>query len=110
MTLSAAQLAMAQTTNWQTGVLVTEVEQPRFTLGELRCYRDIRNGDNLESIFNLQAGDTSLYCIAYNVPAAPGSTPTSAPKPTPTPTPKPTPKPTPTPKPCPTPTPKPRSR
>jgi hypothetical protein len=57
----------------------------RATFGALRCYRDIQNGDNLDSIYGLQAGDSHVYCIAYNVPLA-TPCPTPTPKPTATPT------------------------
>ncbi len=78
LVLNSAEVAMAQSaTMWDQGLLVREEMQSSATFGELRCYRDIENGDNLESIYNLQSSDVTngvanLYCIAYNV-APPGS-------------------------------------
>jgi hypothetical protein len=70
--LNSAQVTATHATSWASGLLVSEVTQPGATFGELRCYRDIQNGDNLESIYNLQSSDiangvANIYCIAYNV-------------------------------------------
>jgi hypothetical protein len=86
VTLDSTLLAAAQAGSWDRGIQVVEVvDNARGTFGALRCYRDILNGDNLDSVYGLQAGDTHIYCIAYNV-AIPESTatPTEAPTATPT--------------------------
>jgi hypothetical protein len=80
--------------SWSGGVIVTEVVEPEHGFGALRCYTDILNGDNLESIYGWN-GDDALTCIAYNVAETPEPTPTPTPEPTPTPTPEPTPTPAP---------------
>ncbi len=78
LVLKSAEVAMIQSAKtWDQGLLVKEEMQAGATFGELRCYRDIENGDNLESIYNLQSSDVTngvanLYCIAYNV-APPGT-------------------------------------
>jgi hypothetical protein len=106
--LNSTLLAAAQAGSGDGGIQVVEVvDNVRGTFGALRCYRNILNGDNLDTVYGLQAGDTHIYCIAYNV-AIPGSTPTPTPaqsgsiatptySATPTPTPTSTSTPTPTP-------------
>ncbi len=73
VTLTSAELARAMTTSgWQSGLLVSEVPQSNVaSFGALRCFTDINNGDNLESIFGLDpAKTTQVYCIAFNVEPA----------------------------------------
>lgn len=75
ITLTSAELSRAMTTSgWQSGLLVSEVPQSSVaSFGALRCFTDINNGDNLESIFGLNpAKTTQVYCIAFNV-EAPGN-------------------------------------
>ena len=82
LTLSPAEVAMIQNaTTWDQGLLVQEVMQSTASFGELRCYRDIENGDNLELLYNKDGlftsdltaadGTLNLYCIAYNVAPTP---------------------------------------
>jgi cell division septation protein DedD len=127
ITLTGELLTRAMTTgDWTTGLLVSEIPQPSVAaFGALRCFTDINNGDNLESIFGLTDA-AQIYCIAFNVgtptpsfspvPPSPTSppctlanhctwptpTPTATPTPTPTATPVATPTPTATPTPAPT--------
>lgn len=72
VTLTSTELARAMTTSgWQSGLLVSEVPQSSASFGALRCFTDINNGDNLESIFGLDpANTTQVYCIAFNVEPA----------------------------------------
>ena len=78
LTLSPTEVATIQdATSWDQGLLVREVMQSSSTFGELDCYRDIENGDNLESLYNKDGlftsdlenadGVLNIYCIAYNV-------------------------------------------
>ncbi len=81
ITLSDAQLAMVETTGGETGIHVSEVQQPDVAaFGEIRCYTDILNNDNLEYIYNypVEGGEATIYCIAYNVTTP---TPTTRPRP-----------------------------
>ncbi len=94
VTLDSTLLAAAQAGSWDGGIQVVEVvDNARGTFGALRCYRDILNGDNLDSVYGLQAGATHIYCIAYNV-AIPESTPSPTEAPTASPTEAPTASPT----------------
>ncbi len=84
ITLNSTEVALAQTSGSPTGLWVAEVMQPSVAgFGALRCFTDIGNGDNVESIHAITANDTHLYCIAYNVAPSTDATPTPVATPTP---------------------------
>lgn len=66
--LDASEQALAASTSNGIGLWVAEIQQPSVAaFGALRCYTDILNGDNVETISGLTGGDQHIYCIAYNV-------------------------------------------
>ena len=62
--LNATELALART---GVGLWVLEVMQPSAPFGQIRCYNDMYNGDNLENIQYVASNIAQVYCFAYNV-------------------------------------------
>ena len=66
-----------------------------YTFGQLRCYKDVLNGDNLEIIHAVPDTVHQIYCIAYNVKIPIVVIPQPQPHPPPQPQPQPQPMPPP---------------
>jgi hypothetical protein len=86
ITLTSAEVTLAQSTGSPTGLWVVELTNPSIAgFGALRCYRDIHNGDDRENIRGIGTTSQHAYCISYNVAVVQATpTPTVAATPTPT--------------------------
>src|SRR5664280_2701246 len=62
--LNDVELALARGT---TGLWVLEVTNPSAPFGEIRCYNDAINDDNLEQIKSVPDSMPHVFCFAYNV-------------------------------------------
>ena len=86
ITLTSAEVTLAQTAGSPTGLWVVELTNPSIAgFGALRCYRDIHNGDDRENIRGIGTTSQHAYCISYNVAVAQATpTPTAVSSATPT--------------------------
>jgi len=66
--LNTDELALARSS---TGLWVLEVTNPSAPFGEIRCYNDAINDDNLEQITSVPDSVSKAYCFAYNVALLP---------------------------------------
>src|ERR1035437_3227951 len=69
--LNTDELALARSS---TGLWVLEVTNPSAPFGEIRCYNDAINDDNLEQITSVPDSVSQAYCFAYNVALYPALT------------------------------------
>ena len=86
ITLTSAEVTLAQSTGSPTGLWVVELTNPSIAgFGALRCYHDIHNGDDRENIRGIGTTSQHAYCIGYNVAVAQATpTPTAVSSATPT--------------------------
>jgi hypothetical protein len=86
ITLTSAEVTLAQATGSPTGLWVVELTNPSVAgFGALRCYRDIHNGDDRENVRAIGTTSQHAYCISYNVAVAQATpTPTAVSSATPT--------------------------
>ena len=86
ITLTSAEVTLAQTSGSPIGLWVVELANPSIAgFGALRCYRDIHNGDDRENIRGIGTTSQHAYCIGYNVAVAQATpTPTAVSSATPT--------------------------